>query len=277
MNGHHLRQTFLAGKRVYGTCIEGYGQPRWPQYFAQLGLDFVFIDNEHTPLNRETMAWAAQAYAAHNIAPLVRIPDRSPDQAAMALDLGAHGVIAPYVETVEQVKALVGAVKYRPLKGAALQTILDDDTFPSEETAAYLQSFNANTLLVIMIESPAGVANLPNLLAVGGVDAVLIGPHDFSISHGIPEQYDHPTFNEAAKTIIQTCRENRVGVGIHFIAGDVERQLRWIAWGCNFVVHRSDTSFIANGIKQELGHVRQLVEGDIVTDLSDPGASGHGA
>jgi 4-hydroxy-2-oxoheptanedioate aldolase len=105
----------------------------------------------------------------------------------------------------------------------------------------------------------------------------LIGPHDFSVSHNIPEQYDHPIFNEAARTVIQTCREHNVGVGIHFIAGDVDRELRWIAWGCNFIVHRSDTSFMANGIKQEIGGLREMLEEDVPIASPAIGASGHAA
>jgi 2-keto-3-deoxy-L-rhamnonate aldolase RhmA len=82
MRGSELRAALRAGRRVYGIAVEGYGQPRWPRFFSNLGLDFVFMDNEHTPLNRETMAWAAQAYAGHNIAPLLRGTDhhdREPD------------------------------------------------------------------------------------------------------------------------------------------------------------------------------------------------------
>ena len=138
MKTKELQQILAKGGRVYGTCIEGYGHPKWPGCFARLGLDFVFMDNEHNPLNRETMAWAAQAYAANGIPPLVRIPDRSPAQAAMAMDLGAHGVIVPYVETVEQTKGVVGAVKYRPLKGEALDAVLNEGKFPSEETGPLL-------------------------------------------------------------------------------------------------------------------------------------------
>ncbi len=276
MRGYELRHALAEGKRVYGTCFEGYGQPRWPRYFADLGLDFVFIDSEHTPLNRETMAWAAQAYASLSIAPLLRIPGHSAEAAAMALDLGAHGVIVPYVETLEQVKPLVGAVKYRPLKGAALQTVLDGGPFPSPDSAAYLSSYNENSLLIIMIESPAGAAQLPSILAYGGVDAVLIGPHDLSVSLGLAEQYEHPLFEEAARSIIQTSRAHGVGAGIHFTVGDFERAQRLMAWGCNFIVQRTDTLFVAGGIARELGELRQVLDGVSRSETAEIGAAGHG-
>jgi 2-keto-3-deoxy-L-rhamnonate aldolase RhmA len=260
MRGQELRQALALGRRVYGTNVVGYGQPQWPGRFAELGLDFVFMDNEHTPLNRETVAWAAQAYAAHGVAPLLRIPEVSPTLAAMGLDLGAHGIIVPYVETVEQVKSLVGAVKYRPLKGAALQTLLSQGDFPSDETREYLEAYNPDAVLVIMIESPAGVERLADMLAGGGVHAVLIGPHDFSISYGIPRQFDHPIFIQAVKRVIETCREHKVSVGIHNIDADIQQQMEWAGWGCNFFVHGSDTLFVKNGLTLGLGQLRQSLD-----------------
>jgi 4-hydroxy-2-oxoheptanedioate aldolase len=194
----------------------------------------------------------------------------------MGVDAGAHGIIVPYVETVEQVKAMVGAVKYRPLKGAALEAVLNKGRFPSEATAAYLPEFNCDAVLVIMIESPAGIANLPQMLAFGGVDAVLMGPHDISISHGVPEQYDHPTFIEAVKNVIDICQEYDVGVGIHFISGTVENAAEWAEWGCNMISHRGDTLFIARGIQEELHFLRRRLDG-VTTEsvVDDIGKSGH--
>ncbi|MFO7321972.1 MAG: aldolase/citrate lyase family protein [Chloroflexota bacterium] len=275
MRGRDLRQALRAGRRVYGIAVEGYGQPRWPRFFSGRGLDFVFMDNEHTPLNRETMAWAAQAYAAYGIAPLLRIPELSASLAAIGVDLGAHGIIAPYVETVDQVKALAGAVKYRPLKGAALRQALDSGAFPNDETRAYLESYNPDAVLVIMIESQAGIDALPDLLAVPGVDAVLIGPHDLSISLGIAEQYDHPRFIDALRAIIEVCTSRNTGVGIHYVSGTNERALEWIRLGFNLIIHRSDTLYVAQGIETELGWLRQQLDGDADPADEHLGASGH--
>lgn len=277
MKGAELRETLRSGRRAYGISLEGYGQARWPKYFAEAGgLDFVFMDSEHAPNNRETIAWAAQAYAANDIAPLLRIPEPSPYLAAMGVDAGAHGIIVPYVETLEQVKSMVGAIKHRPLKGAALQAVLDEGRFPSAETEAYLPTFNPNAVLVIMIESPAGVANLSEMLAFGGVDAVLIGPHDLSVSHGIPEQYEHPIFLEAVQKIISTCQQHHVGVGAHFISGSLDLAVEWANWGFNFIIHRGDTLYVARGIQQELNYLRQTLDGNAPDSAPDSlGASGH--
>lgn len=276
MRGQVLRAKLHAGGRVYGIALESYGQPRFPKFFAEAGLDFVWLESEHAPANRETIAWAAQCYAAHNVAPLVRIPEISAARAAMAVDAGAHGIIAPYVETVEQVRALVGAVKYRPLKGVALAAAVERGEFPNPETAAYLERYNADALVVIMIESPTGVRNLPDLLAVGGVDAVLIGPHDLTVSHGVPEQYDHPIFAQAVTTIMETCRAHRVSVGMHFISGSFEWAVGWAQRGFNFISYRGDALFTARGIQQELHGLRERLDGIPAAGNPDAvGAAGH--
>jgi 2-keto-3-deoxy-L-rhamnonate aldolase RhmA len=76
---------------VFGTVLEGIGQLRWPKFRVQVGLDFVFMDMDHSPVNHETLAWAAQLYGALGIVPLVRIPEISPAYAAQALDAGPMG------------------------------------------------------------------------------------------------------------------------------------------------------------------------------------------
>jgi len=278
MLGNELRQALHAGQRVYGVAVEGYGQPRWPRFFSDLGLDFIFLDNEHTPLNRETAAWAMEAYAAHGIAPLLRIPELSASLAAAGMDAGAHGIIAPYVETAAQVRALVGAVKRRPLKGEALRRWAEEGSLPTGDTPDYLQRFNENSVLVIMIESRDGIDNLPDLLAVGGVDAVLIGPHDLSISLGIPEQYDDDRFTAALREIVGRCSEHGIAAGVHYNAGSLERAVDWLKLGFSFICHRTDTLYIARGIYEELGHLRRALgdmSGDSVAPSDLLGAGGH--
>lgn len=277
MLGRELREALQSGKRVYGMSLEGYGQPRWPRFFADLNvIDYVFMDSEHSPNNRETIAWAAQCYAAYGIAPLLRISEISASQATMGLDAGAHGIIVPYVETLAHVKSMVGAVKYRPLKGKALENVLATGIFPSDHTRSYLPEYNENAFLVIMIESPTGIKNLPEMLEFGGVDAVLIGPHDLSISLGMPEQYDHPEFIAAVEQIIATCQQYHVAVGMHVNFGTLEQVIAWVQRGFNFVTIRGDTLYIARGAQHELSTIKEVVDGKTpVTSKIDIGAKGH--
>lgn len=263
MRGRELKQTMQANRRVYGVAMEGFGQPRWPGFFANYApVDFVFMDTEHMPHDREKAAWAMQCYAAYGIAPLLRIPEISPGQAAMAMDAGAHGIIVPYVETVEQARSMLGAVKYRPLKGQTLEQALLTGNFPSPETKAYLEGYNPDATLVLMIESAPGIANLPDILALGGVDAIFIGPHDLSIALGVPEQYEHPRFVAAVDEVIAQCQAAHVGVGMHIFFTEAEQALDWCRRGLNFISYRGDTLFVAEGLRTQLGLLRRVLDAE---------------
>ena len=132
-----LRRKLHAGDPVFGTLIVS-PSPQWPAVVRGCGLDFVFIDTEHIALDRGELGWMCQTYSALGIPPLVRITSPDPYEATVALDGGAAGVIAPYVESPKQARALRGAVKLRPIKGHKLQSMLDlaiseSQTVPDEE------------------------------------------------------------------------------------------------------------------------------------------------
>ncbi|HOI50548.1 MAG TPA: aldolase/citrate lyase family protein, partial [Prolixibacteraceae bacterium] len=118
-----LLQKLKNGSNVYGTCIVS-TSPIWSKAVAGAGLDFVFIDTEHIPVDRNEMTFLCQTYKALGLDPIVRIPSPDPYLACMAKDAGAVGVLAPYVETVAQIREMVGATKYRPLKGERLRQLL---------------------------------------------------------------------------------------------------------------------------------------------------------
>jgi 4-hydroxy-2-oxoheptanedioate aldolase len=88
------------------------------------------------------------------------------------------------------------------------------------------------------------------------LDAVFIGPHDLSISLGIPEQYDHPVFEEAVKKIIRISRNNGLAVGIHF-SEVPERQIRWMKEGVNLIIHSSDLAMFSQRLQADMNAIRQ--------------------
>jgi 4-hydroxy-2-oxoheptanedioate aldolase len=218
---------------------------------ASLGLDLVFIDTEHVSIGRDKLSWICGAYSARNVAPVVRIPKPDPYWACMALDGGAHGIIAPYVETAAQVQELRGAVKLRPLKGQRLYDALDGKEDLGEEVNAYLERFNRDSVLIVNIESQPALDALDDILAVPGLDALLVGPHDLSINLGVPEQYDHPKFLEAISTIIRKARAANVGAGIHFFTS-IEQEIAWAKEGANLTMHSSDLVMARQSLHADL-------------------------
>ena len=254
MTGNDLRTRLLAGKKVFGTLIAS-PSPRWPEVVRSCGLDFVFIDTEHIALDRVELSWMCQTYAAIGLPPLVRIPSPDPYAATMALDGGAAGVIAPYVETVDQAQALRGAVKMRPIKGQKLQRMLAGEPL-EPKLDAYVRKGADDRLLIVNIESSPAIAALDDILAVPDLDGVLIGPHDLSCSLGLPEQYDHPDFFAGCGTIFQKARAAGVGAGIHFW-GEIEQQAHFLKLGANLLIHSGDILLFQKHLKAELKAVKQ--------------------
>jgi 2-keto-3-deoxy-L-rhamnonate aldolase RhmA len=257
VNGTQLGAALHAGQRVYGTCVIS-PAPQWPRMIAKTGLDFVFIDTEHIVLDRAQLSWMCQTYAGLGLAPIVRISSPDPYLACQMVDAGAAGVIAPYVESVSQVHDLRGAVKLRPLKGERLARVLAGEEQLPQTERDYLANYNRGNLCVINIESVPALNALDEILAVPDVDALLIGPHDLSINLGIPEQYDHPRFEEAVKTIFSKGRTASVGVGMHYSGADgKEKMAKWAEWGLNLIIHSSDLCIVGNTLSQDLADFRR--------------------
>lgn len=257
MTGREIIAALHAGKYVYSSAIVAMS-PLWPALAKQTGIDFVFVDTEHIPLDRQTLSWICQTYQALGLPPVVRLPCNDPFEACKVLDAGAGGVIGPYLETADQVRGLVGAVKLRPLKGRRLQEALRDPNALEPELRDYLEKRNGDKILIANIESVPAIDHLHEICSVPGLDAVLIGPHDLSCSLGIPEQYQHPLFDEAVRNIFRIARHHGVGAGIHFWLG-LEQELTWARAGGNLVMHSSDLASFSRTLKSEVDHLRKAL------------------
>lgn len=258
----NLKQKLNKNQNIYGTCILS-TSPIWSKVVKGSGLDFVFLDTEHIPMDRTELTFLCQVYSANGMAPIVRIPSPDPYTACMVKDAGAIGVLAPYVENVDQIKQLVGATKYRPLKGVRLQRVLNGEEELSDKLRKYLDRFNEGSLCFVNIESTIAFQQLDVLLSVPGLDGVIVGPHDLSINMGLPEEYDHPDFGKAVKEIIHKARNKGIAVGIHFPAHP-DYQIKWIKEGANIVLHSSDLGLFSQKLSEDLSNIKTAVGDDLL-------------
>ncbi len=260
MDGKELVQALKKGDYVYGTAILS-PSTLWPKVVASIGLDMVFIDTEHVPLNRETLSWMCHIYSALNIASVVRIPSPDPYKATMVLDGGATGIIAPYIETAEQVRQLVGAVKHKPVKGKKLQQMINGSQTFESSLSDYIIQQNQQNVLIVNIESVPALEALDEILTIKGLDAVLVGPHDLSLSLGIPEQYHHPKFNQSVEMIIEKARSHHIGVGIHMWEEvGPEQGIHWAKKGANFIMHSSDLILFKNALQEDIQSIKEVLQ-----------------
>ena len=140
MNGAELKETLKGGGRVYGTMISVSRNPRWIPVLDGVGLDYVIIDTEHNPRSRGELGDFLVMFNTIGVVPIVRIPIPDSHYVTMAVDAGAQGVLAPYCETVEQVREVVAAAKWRPLKGESVDRLVATGEHVSDATKAYLEA-----------------------------------------------------------------------------------------------------------------------------------------
>ena len=173
-------------------------------------------------------------------------------------DAGAQGILVPYCETVEEIRSVLAAARWRPLKGALLERAKIDGEFPSAAAQEYLVQNNRNNLMMIGIESVPAVENLENILQLDGIDVIFVGPLDLTLSLGIPGEIEHPDYEAMVRHVIETCTAHNVPVAIHLHS--VEHAIQWVSAGVRCVIYRSDTRAMAQIFRQDLAAISQHLQ-----------------
>ena len=260
-----LRGRAQAGESLFGTLVAS-PTPKLVDQLASAGLDFVFIDTEHVPLGRESLAWMCCGYRHAGLPPLVRVPRCDASELRFVIELGAAGVVAPYIETREQVETLCDAVRRRPLQGEVLRRFAADAASSGEALRDYIARRTADTLLLLNIESGPAIDRIDELLGFEGVDGVLVGPHDLSCNLGRPEQYEHPAYTDALRHIVEAARRRGKTAAMHFMGcGELDLAASWRAMGFSMWVQHADVYYAARGVAEHVARLRG--ETDASTDV----------
>lgn len=255
MSGKRLKEKLVGGERVFGTFFQHATQPALVDFLPPGLLDFVVVTAEHNALDIADFLPVKYALNAKGIACLARTHSRDPDDVSKVCD-SFDGVVVPYVEEVAHAKALAAAAVYRPLKGRALQRVLDRNEWPSPATKEYVTTVRcADTVFIPMIESLAGVENLDAICAIPGVHAVFVGPNDLTTTMGIPNEYDHPNLVAILKRVIDTADRRHVAAGCWF--GRTDQMLRTIRQGARLVVYSNETAMMRDAMTAAFADLRK--------------------
>ncbi len=233
-----FRQRIQNGDTLVSTMLSKIRNPGWQEVLADLPFDFLTVDMEHSPYSDSEVADLIAVIKASKTPSVVRIPRPQWHFVTRVFDSGASGVLAPYCETVEEVREVVSAARWRPLKGRYAERAMKTGEFPSSATREHLEEFNQDNVVMIGIESVPAVENLDAILDVGGIDVVFIGPADLSTSMGIPREFDHPDFDAMCLEIIQRCTDRGIQVAANFAS--LEHSAKWAGLGLNVVIHACD-------------------------------------
>ncbi len=236
-----IKAALKQGEVLIGTFFR-LPSPDLVEIFGEAGFDFIIIDQEHGSVSTETVSGLVRACDLVGMAALVRIPDNLPWMFQHALDVGALGVQVPQVKTVADAERAVQAAKFAPDGNRGVCRNVRAARYSARDRYAYLGGSNRDTLVVIQIESKAGVDNLEGILKVPGLDVVFLGPYDLSQSLGIPGQVDHPLVRSTMDQVVKACRSAGVVAGVY--ADTVEAIRHWAAMGAQYIAVGVDTAMI---------------------------------
>jgi 2-keto-3-deoxy-L-rhamnonate aldolase RhmA len=253
-----IRQRLKQGLRertpVFGTWTS-LGHTGIAEMFAHSGADFLGIDIEHSTLSLDECRQIVMAAQGRGMACLPRIASHNMEMIKRLLDAGADGIICPMVSTPEEVARLVEWVKYPPVGRRSYGVARGQDY--GAQFPAYVRDWNAESTLIIQVESITGVEQIDAMLACDEVDGVMIGPYDLSGSLNLPGQLDHPQVQAACRRVVEACQRAGKACGTHLItpeptAADVARLLD--GGDYQFVIFSSDIFILARW-SERLGQV----------------------
>ncbi len=248
-----MKKAMSEGRPTYGYVLS-IASPQIARLLAGTGVDWLMIDLEHAPIGVETMAAMIGATTGMPVTPIVRVPGVGSDLVKPALDNGALGVAFPQVATRQEAEQAALSTRYSPqgYRGfGPTYAALRWGMAPFD----YVKAANEQMLTIILIESPAGVAQLDGILKVDGIDVVVIARGDLSESLGLAGQFDHPKVKEIvaeAETKILGAKRAALG-GIAFSSADAKDMA---ARGYLFIALASDAALVQRAASSQMKEIR---------------------
>ena len=214
MMKNELKRRVKAGEQVYGTWIT-IESPIMTEMMSSLGFDYFVIDTEHAPLDPRMAQTLMQAMRPDTkTTPIVRVWWNDLVAIKRALDIGAYGILVPWVNSKEEAEMAVKATRYAPegVRGCGPRraAMFDHD---------YLKTADKEIMVIVQIESKKAVEHIEDICSVDGIDATYIGPADLSASYGHLGNMSHPDVQKAIDRVYDVTKAMGVGTGIHEASG----------------------------------------------------------
>ena len=241
----NLKERVRKGDTLFG-CFLGLGSALTAEIMGMAGYDWTLIDLEHGAGGEREALQQLQALEHTSAATIVRVESNARQRAHRVLDLGAHGIMFPRIDTASEAADAVAAMRYPPegVRGVALANRACE--FGSAYRP-YMQGAADSLLCVVQVETDASVGNVEDIAAVDGVDVLFNGPSDLSQSLGVFGEFDHPRFVAAVKRVAEAA--HRYGKAIGILLPKPEDFDRYHALGFRFIASGADGPLLNNAAR----------------------------
>lgn len=258
MKENHVLKALKAGQVQYGC---GYGHFRDLESLnalAHAGFNWAFIDMEHGKFDWESIMDLCRLGRLAGLSPVIRVADLQYNLVARALDCGAEGIMLPRVEDPALLEKAISWTKFPPvgIRGYGLTPM--NVNYESTSMSEIIDHVNRNTMVVFQIETVRAVEARDELISVKGVDTVMVGPADLSISLGTPGDFMNPKQVEAMEKIRDTCIKYKVIPGTQ--TRTMELASFWKKNGMKFLGCSNDTSMLYERASQIIATLKAAPE-----------------
>jgi 2-dehydro-3-deoxyglucarate aldolase/4-hydroxy-2-oxoheptanedioate aldolase len=236
---------------LVGTLVTT-ASPEVAEVLALAGFDWLFIDLEHGSLSIQDAHRAIQAVAGRCFT-VVRVPEATAENVKRVLDTGCDGIIAPHVNSVDEARRVVALAKYPPVGERSVG--LGRAQGYGLNFAEYIAAANDRVAVIVQSEHIDAVANVNEILAVPGIDAIFVGPYDLSGSMGILGQVSDTRLVEAVEKVRTACAAAKMPFGMFFAAAETASPA--IQQGARLVAVGTDLAHLANSARKTLETLRR--------------------
>lgn len=250
----NFRERFLAGDTLYGTFLK-VPATMPAEVLGSIGYDFVVIDEEHSPFNRETTDRIVLACKVSGIAAIVRVQSGDPAHILSVLDCGADGVLVPHVTNADTARAIVAAGRYRGGKRGFAPTTRAGD-FGRKSQAEHMADEDGRATIIAMIEDPEAIDHIDDIVAVDGLDGVFIGRGDLGAAYA--GDADAADKVRAATETVQTAA-GKVGRTVAILPSTPEDAAVQAQAGTTTFILSSDQGFLRAAAMQTHGKMSEAV------------------
>lgn len=232
MQTNTTKAKLRAGQTVFG-CFVRYPDATLIEVMGYHGWDFLVFDGEHGTVEPRDAEHMTRAAELRGVTPIVRVTTNLQPTILRFMDTGAHGLIVPWVNTAAQADAAVRSVKYHPRGMRGVAGVRASDYAQAGTLTDYVQKANAETMIVLQVETAEAIDALPEMLKIPDIDVIFIGPNDLSHSLGLPGQVTHPTVQAAMNRIADLVIPSDKALGLMIRDADQARQ--WAERGARYI------------------------------------------
>lgn len=210
---NHAKDKLKAGEVAIGTTASANGEVR---VLANAGFDFILFDTQHSTDTIKGLVRTVSATRGAPAEPIIRVGDLRPDQICYALDVGAKGIVVPMVNTAAEATNMVQWCRY-PFQGVRSSAGIRGEWGEFDNYREYMDAVNEQLLIIPMIETQEALDCIDDIVAVGGIDVLLVGPSDLSINLDVPLDYANPKYHAALDRIGDACQAAGIAAGMFFV------------------------------------------------------------